>query len=184
MSLAAPFTGWERRTQRAFRALLQALAYPGRPVPLPTRTPREALRLLGETLVDEGVGVHAPPWLRGALKGVGVREAPPERAGLVFLEGFGPEVLDLLPRLARGTPLEPEGGATLFLPVRLDRGGRVALRGPGIPGERPLQADLPPEFWRTRAALLDYPLGWELFLTDGRQVVGLPRTTEVKPWDT
>lgn len=182
-SLAAPFSGWERRAQRAFRAMLLALSYPGRPYPLGAGSPRGGLKLLAEALVDEGVGVYAPPWLLEGLLPSHPRPAPLEAAELVFLEG-PEEALRLLPRLHRGTPLAPEAGATLFLPVRLDRGLEVGVRGPGVLGEVRFRADLPPAFWEARAGLLAYPLGVEVFLTDGRAVIGLPRTAEVRPWGT
>ncbi|GLV48932.1 carbon-phosphorus lyase [Thermus sp. LT1-2-5] len=180
-----PFRGRERRTQEAFRSLLLALSYPGRAFPFPASGPREALRLIGETLLDEEATVLGPDWLLDALA-----EAPPRRAlgpeevDFAFVEGFGLELLSLLPRLPRGTPLEPEGGATLVLALPLEGGQRVRLRGPGIPGEAELRLPLPARFWEVRAASLDYPLGVDMFFTDGRRVVGLPRTTEVQPWAT
>lgn len=181
--LAAPFAGWERRAQRAFRAMLLALSYPGRPFPLGAGNPRAGLRRLAEALADEDVGVYAPSWLLEGLKPLRPRPVPLEEAELVFLE-VPEEALRLLPRLHRGTPLAPETGATLFLPVRLDRGLEVGVRGPGVLGEARFRADLPPAFWEVRAALLAYPLGVEVFLTDGRAVIGLPRTAEVALWGT
>lgn len=181
--LAAPFAGWERRAQRAFRAMLLALSYPGQPFPLGAGNPREGLMRLAEALADEEVGVHAPPWLLEGLLPLRPRPAPPEEAELVFLES-AEEVLRLLPCLHRGTPLAPETGATLFLPANLDRGPAVGVQGPGVPGEVRFRADLPPAFWEARAGLLAYPLGVEVFLTDGRAVIGLPRTAEVRPWGT
>ncbi|MCX7850798.1 phosphonate C-P lyase system protein PhnH [Thermus sp.] len=183
--MTAPFRGKERRTQEAFRSLLLALSYPGKAFPLPSSGPQEALRLLGETLLDGRVTALGPDWLFAALAEAPPRRArEPEEAEFAFLEGYTPALPSLLPRFPRGTPLEPEGGATLVLVAPLGQGQRARLRGPGIPGEREVGIGLPPAFWEARAACLAYPLGFELFLTDGRKVVGLPRTTEVEPWGT
>ena len=57
----------------------------------------------------------------------------------------------------------------------------MQLAGPGIQHKSDLCVEhLPREFWRLRADKIHYPLGIDIFLVDGKQVVGLPRTTTVE----
>ena len=124
----------ERRTQRTFRALLEAMAYPSRVFPLKASSPKEALLRVAETLVDGRVALHAPAHLASALAHRGVRVVPPEEADYVFLEDAA-GLENLLPRVRLGHPLAPEEGATLVVAAPLGRGPLLRARGPGIPGE-------------------------------------------------
>ncbi|BDG20181.1 hypothetical protein TthSNM11_23840 (plasmid) [Thermus thermophilus] len=181
--MTAPFRGWEKRAQETFRALLMALAYPGRVFPLRGPSPEEALLRVAEALVDGSVGVHGPGFLLEALRAQGVRSALPQEADFLFAEGPG-GLEDLARRARVGHPLSPEEGATLVAAVPLGRGPLLRVTGPGVEGEAFLRAPLPRGFLEVREARLAYPLGFEVFLVDGRGVVGLPRTAEVQVWDT
>lgn len=78
-----------------------------------------------------------------------------------------------------GDFLYPDRSATLVIGCRFDQGTKLTLQGPGIQGQSTIRASLPPAFWQLRTETLHYPLGWDLFLTDGAQVVGLPRSTAI-----
>ena len=173
----------ERRTQRTFRALLEAMAYPSRVFPLKASSPKEALLRVAETLVDGRVALHAPAHLASALAHRGVRVVPPEEADYVFLEDAA-GLENLLPRVRLGHPLAPEEGATLVVAAPLGRGPLLRARGPGIPGEASFRLQVPLGVWPLRESLLSFPLGFDLIQVDGRGVLALPRTVEVRPWDT
>lgn len=174
----------EKQSQQVFRALVRALSYPGRLESFPARSLRQAFRLIGLTLVDGNVGVWAPSWLLSDLRGQDPRPVALEAADFVFAEQLEslPAGPDSLLALKRGTHLEPEAGATLILGAPLGRGSPVLLRGPGIAGEIQLAVGLPSAFWQLRSQILAYPLGVDILLTDGPQVVGLPRSVEVGGW--
>ena len=58
---------------------------------------------------------------------------------------------------------------------------RLRLRGPGIESEHTISVGgLPESFWRHRMALeTRFPQGFELLLTRGRWLAGIPRSTRV-----
>lgn len=69
--------------------------------------------------------------------------------------------------------------ATLFVACKLREQVTLLLTGPGIPDTSSLQVDqLPAIFWQTRQGA--QPPGWDLYLIDGHQIVGLPRTIKIE----
>lgn len=199
---APGFADPARDAQRAFRAVLDALAHPARPYPL--RGPAEPPAALGHglaavalTLLDSGTVV----WLGGALGRdaetaawlafhTGARRVDdPAQAGFVIA---APDALPPLASLALGTDEAPHLSATVVLDIRdcADRASfarsagwagsaRFAARGPGIDGTAALAAPwaLPgfAEAWRHNTEL--FPRGVDLLLVDSATVAGLPRTT-------
>ena len=82
-----------------------------------------------------------------------------------------------------GDPAYPDLSATLLIEVAsLDAGPEVALSGPGIQNRQALRAaGLPDGFWREwRINHQRFPLGVDVFLTHGRQLCALPRSTRVE----
>ncbi len=183
---------------RAFRAILEAIARPGRPQALPEPpappTPLSpAAAQIALTLSD----VDARLWLTAPL-----RTTPIERF-LRFETGAAPvsdprraafaigRWADLEPRDLAALPVGeaeyPDRAATLV--IELDalspdpiEGFGAALRGPGIDGALRLwAAGAPPEFWGwARENAARFPLGLDLFLTAGDRIVGLPRSTVIE----
>jgi alpha-D-ribose 1-methylphosphonate 5-triphosphate synthase subunit PhnH len=144
------------------------------------------LRLHGSVASDTA---HA--WLRFHT---GVRPAlPGESAGFTVVRAaeMAPsqwEAIDL------GSDEAPQRGGTLIIEVPAlagtDEPQRIAatspratlrLRGPGIEDERVLAvSQVPASFWRYRIGLSPrFPQGFELFLTNGRCVAALPRSTRI-----
>ncbi|HEY4439991.1 MAG TPA: phosphonate C-P lyase system protein PhnH [Candidatus Elarobacter sp.] len=178
--------------QRTFRALLDAVAYPGRVTPivdLPAVPAglSPALGACARTLFDPDVAVWvagvdggAAAWLRDETGARIVRE--PAAAQFVVIT----DLRDVAPlgRWNAGTVEDPETSATLLVQVDALSGGRdVVLAGPGIEDEIVIAPHgLDAQFWDAWAVnAARYPLGVDLFLFDPRAVAGVPRTVRATP---
>jgi alpha-D-ribose 1-methylphosphonate 5-triphosphate synthase subunit PhnH len=83
--------------------------------------------------------------------------------------------------LRLGSDLHPEDGATLIVNAALGTGQNLHMTGPGIDGRIDVRvSDLPDGFWQIRAKVMRDPIGFEIFLTDGAGVLGVPRSTRVE----
>jgi alpha-D-ribose 1-methylphosphonate 5-triphosphate synthase subunit PhnH len=169
---------------RAFRAILDAMARPGRIVrvagghaPAPASG---AMAVVLLTLADGTTPVHlagghdAAPlrdWLRFHT---GAPVAP--RAEAVFAAGRWP---DLLPfeDFAQGSAEYPDRSATLIVEVdRLAPEG-ARLTGPGIAEAAYLSL---PDVAAVQANARRFPMGVDFILTCGDRLAALPRTTRVE----
>jgi alpha-D-ribose 1-methylphosphonate 5-triphosphate synthase subunit PhnH len=176
--------------QKMFRLALEAMAHPGRIVEaagdlLPKNQSglSDAMAALALTLLD----FETPVWLdrslapaRGFLRfhcGAPM-VATPDASRFAF--AADPAALPDLDEFDLGSPEYPDRSTTLILEVAaLAEGPGLALRGPGIEAVTGLRVTgLAPGFWHQRQALLPrFPLGLDLFLTSGRRLAALPRTT-------
>lgn len=191
--LAPGFTDPVHDAQGTFRAVMDALARPGRPRPLapglaPPAPLTAELAAVALTLTD----ADTPVWLDAALAGVSEVAAylrfhtgapltdDPARAAFALIRD--PVRCPPLSRFALGTPAYPDTSTTLVLALEtIIAGEGLHLAGPGVNGEaRVTLAPLPQGFVaqlaRNRA---DFPLGVDLILTAPGQVAGLPRSTAV-----
>ena len=188
MSLDLPgFADPVGEAQRTFRAVLDAMAHPGRshligervrpPSPLASAT---AALLL--TLVDADTPLwlspaHAPArdWVQFHT-GAPITDDP-ARAAFAVASGRAD-----LTAFATGCDEAPENSATVILEVAgFDGGQRLHLSGPGLhlPATLSVQG-LHPEFpaiWAANHAL--YPRGVDLLLVAGPTLVALPRSLRV-----
>ena len=188
MSVAHPgFADPVRDSQACFRAVLDAMARPGRVHavgaamdPPPVLHPATAAVLL--TLAD----AETPLWLDPAAAAArdwiafhcGAPAAVPLTAALAL--ALGPVRLHDFPA---GTDDAPEWGATVILQVAaLGRGRALRLSGPGLFQPAALAVDgLPDGFaaeWAANQAL--FPRGIDLILCAGREIAALPRTVRVE----
>lgn len=180
------------QSQRAFRALLAALAEPGlvrdvgHAVEAPAGLePATAVALL--TLADYETPIWLPAALRDGPAGAWLRfhcgaalVDDPARAVFAVIDGAATE-----PKLAAfnaGDDQFPDRSTTVVVQCAGLAGGEtVTLEGPGIAGRRSLAPEgLRPGFWAevaSNAAL--YPLGVDLLLVHGAQALGLPRSTQI-----
>jgi alpha-D-ribose 1-methylphosphonate 5-triphosphate synthase subunit PhnH len=178
-------TPTERLARTTFTQLMWALSYPGRRYTLPaTNSTLESLATIGMTLLDLETSFFCPESaLSSHLARSGARHLDSADAAYHFypdLATDGANLLDMVAQAATGTLLYPDGAATLIVACKLDVGTTMTWRGPGIHGTTAVRVGgLPPQFWALRASRIVYPLGWDLFLVDGDQVVGLPRTTTI-----
>ncbi|MGE0718429.1 MAG: phosphonate C-P lyase system protein PhnH [Alphaproteobacteria bacterium] len=180
-------------SQRTFRALLDAIAHPGRvvtvaslpPAPAPL-APAAAATLL--TLVDFETPLWLDPaagedavaaWLRFHCGAPIVADAAAARFALVAAPLRMPR-LDAFPP---GDDAYPDRSATLILQVEdLEEGSGWQLRGPGIETVARLAVGGLPDWfagdWRANRAL--FPCGVDVFLAAGDRIAALPRTTELE----
>jgi len=175
-------------SQAAFRAVLDAMAQPGRihrvarpDLPPPGLDRATASILL--TLVD----AESPVFLDGA--------AEPYRDWIVFhcgapivsaAEASFAVVLGALDvgHFPTGSDAAPEDGATIIAQIEaLGTGQQFRLAGPGIAGHADFAASgLPAGFvesWAANHAL--FPRGADLILCAGDRVAALPRSVRVEP---
>jgi alpha-D-ribose 1-methylphosphonate 5-triphosphate synthase subunit PhnH len=191
--LAPGFTDPVFDAQNAFRRILDAYAYPGRPQSLPATptaigplTPASAVVCLA--LAD----FETPIWFDPACDLKPVRDYLGFHCGAAA--AAGPEaaafaiVADALtmPRLsefALGSDMQPQDSTTVIIQVPSLAGGpAVSCSGPGIPDRITLAiAGLPAWFWPDWSANRDfYPLGIDVLLTAGNSLIALPRSIRVE----
>lgn len=171
----------EARNHATFTALMWALSHPGRPQRLPESGLR-AFDAIGHALIDLETSYFTPDAeLAALLARTGARTLPAAQARYQFFPQLSAELLPTLEHVPIGTYAAPDEAATLLIGCTLGTGRRCLLRGPGIPTHTELRVDgLPPGFWELRARTIRYPLGWDVFLVAGDQVLGLPRTTVIE----
>lgn len=177
-------------SQRIFRGVLDAMAHPGRIVPLPPPPDppaplAPAAAAVALTLLD----YETPLWLDAAAGAEPVAEylrfhcgcplvASPGRAGFALLADA--ESLPPLDAFDAGSDEFPDHSATVIVQVAGFR-ARVGrrLRGPGIDGERRLEIQgIPERFWAMCRENSDsFPRGVDFILVADSRVVALPRTT-------
>lgn len=165
--------------QAAFRQIMNCFAYPGRVNVLETEA-EHALPLVLATLVDREVSLADPQALldEDEHRRLGTHLASPEKAQFVVWQGQCPP--DFLPAL--GSLENPEQGATLILIAdSFAAGVRVHLSGPGIPDETAVcMQGIDPTWWQKREQWNSgFPMGVDMIVVAGRQVLGLPRTTRL-----
>ena len=174
--------------QASFRAVLDAMAHPGRIVRLPRSLPSApplggAATAVALSLCD----ADTPVWLDAASAGAAdylafhcgaPRAATPGAASFVFVADHA--TMPPLGDFSLGTDEYPERSATLVIEVpSLGAGEGVRLRGPGIAGEARLGVGgLPERFWAERDAIAElFPRGLDVVFACGDTLAALPRST-------
>lgn len=192
-ALAPGFADPVHDAQRVFRAVLDAMAHPGRiatlgadldaPAPLSPGAAAVCLALLDfETrlwLQPQAVTPAALDFLRFHCGCPAARHTLEAQFVLIADAAAMPPLSAFHP----GEPEYPDRAATLIVQVeRLAQGEGVRLSGPGIATAARLQvAGLPADFWVQRIdAQADYPLGVDILFVTGRRLAALPRSTRVE----
>lgn len=190
-ALAAGFDGPVQQSQQAFRALLDAMARPGRVTTVETEVghpdglaPALAAALL--TLAD----LDTPVWLGPGFDTDAMRTwlrfhsgaplaAKADQAAFALLDAAQMPALELF---SFGTDESPERGATLLIQVSgLSGATSMTWRGPGIRDSIDMPfCGLDRTVWQQRAALsIEFPRGVDLYLGCGHDLVALPRSTAI-----
>jgi alpha-D-ribose 1-methylphosphonate 5-triphosphate synthase subunit PhnH len=172
--------------QACFRAVLDAMAHPGRVRHVPAMEAPAPLCRAAASVLLALVDHETPLWLDADA--AAVRDwitfhtgAPPVgTAACAF--GLALSMPDLA-AFSAGTDEMPETSATLIVQVRSFSGGaRYELAGPGLREPAPFTVDgLAADFaarWADNHAL--FPRGVDLLLCAGDQVAALPRTISVR----
>ncbi|OYU48456.1 MAG: phosphonate C-P lyase system protein PhnH [Rhizobiales bacterium PAR1] len=188
--LARGFDQPVAQSQATFRAVMQALANPGRLIAfrstLDTDTPLPVnAAALGLALLDFEVTFHLAPSLSAGSVAdylrfhTGARAAKTTQdAALAFLD-LAKDTL-CLADYAQGTPDYPDRSTTLIaLSTRAETG--MAIAGPGIKavgtlGIAPLPADFTVQWAANRAG---FPLGVDILFVTEEGFIGLPRSTRI-----
>jgi len=181
-----------RGAQISFRALLDAMAHPGRIVTSPASlggAPPSPLGPAAAAVVLTLCDIDTPIWLDAASQpaagyfafhcGAPVVDSP---AGARFAVIADAAMMPPLECFALGSDEFPERSATLVIQVAdLTNGSGIALRGPGIRGEAWLGvAGLPARFWAERTALAAlFPRGLDVVFVCSDQLAALPRSTQI-----
>lgn len=180
------------QSQGAFRAVLAALSEPGLACDLgdaiaPPAGLEAATAVALLTLADYETPIWLPAPLRDGPAGAWLRfhcgaalVDAPSRAAFAVIDGAAVE-----PKLSAfnaGDDQFPDRSTTVLVQCAgLAGGDAVTLEGPGISSRRSIApTGLRPDFWAEvadNAAL--YPLGVDLLLVHGAQVLGLPRSTQI-----
>lgn len=182
------------QAQQTFRAILDALARPTRPVTVPVAvagpdslTPAAAAVLL--TLCDDATALWLDDRIRSGLDEVEAWlafhtgapiVAQPAQAAFAVISG--PAALPDLAAFAEGTDGAPHTSATIIvLDADADRGPMLTADGPGFESAASWAA---PAFrsdfvaqWTANQAR--FPRGVDLIIAGPDTVVGLPRTTKL-----
>jgi alpha-D-ribose 1-methylphosphonate 5-triphosphate synthase subunit PhnH len=145
---------------------------------------------IGEALLDLETRFYTPvPALESELRATTALPEVIPNAEYLFYPRLTEADLPDLAAAAVGEMLFPDRAATIILgcqfgdTVAAPHNQAVALRlsGPGIQGATDIHVSgLPEGFWTLREQRRRYPLGWDLFLVDGWQVIGIPRSTHIE----
>ncbi len=190
-TIGAAFADPVMDAQRSFRAVLAAMAEPGSVqrcdarIEAPAGIAKAAI-VVALTLADQ----ETPMWMEGGPSAQILRYlrfhtgCPLARsrsdAQFAILGPWAPqfEIEDF----PAGDERYPDRSATLIVECKALTGGpEIVWTGPGIRGCRRVAA-IPPftRFWQTvRNNSARYPLGVDILLVAGDQVMGLPRSTRV-----
>jgi alpha-D-ribose 1-methylphosphonate 5-triphosphate synthase subunit PhnH len=168
--------------QRAFRALMTAFSFPGRPQQLPPCVDATGPTCIAAVLCDNEVTLADPDQLIQPedIRRLGIGEASVEKAGFIIADGSRAPSFEP----ALGSLAEPEQGSTLIIRVASVNDSTafpLTLRGPGIDGTQSIAVRGLHNEWLTKRAHWNrnFPMGVDLILVDNTQVVALPRTTQI-----
>ena len=189
--LIAGFQNPVADAQAVFRTTLSAMSEPGLPQNLPMAEGLDSLQAaswaLLQALLDADVKVHLGDSVStnkvcsNVLFHTGC-ELTADKTQADFI------VCDLATALTwdwrglkRGSERSPEHSATLIIQVDALQGEAYSVwQGPGIEHQRDMNTVLDKTFWLKRAAAMAFPLGVDVMLVAGQDLIGLPRTTQVQ----
>lgn len=182
--LTGGFADPSTQSAHAFRALLEAMARPGRILAVEGARPPAPLSVAAGVALLTLTDATTPLHLAGAadceaLRGwIGFHTGAPLVAAEQAQFALGTwQALHPIGRFRIGEPSYPDRSATLIVEMdRLEPEG-ARLTGPGIETEARLSL---PETAAFRANRALFPLGFDCILTCGARLAALPRSTIVE----
>lgn len=183
-TLQGGFANAPIQSAQAFRAVLDAMARPGKIMALRGAAPPAPLSIAAVVVLLTLTDPTTPLHLAGAADCAPVRDWVAFHIGARLVEAEDAAfalgtwaALQPVTRFAIGQPDYPDRSATLIVEMdRLTNHGPV-LTGPGI--ETATWLSLPETAaFRTNRAL--FPLGFDCLFTCGDRIAGLPRSTKVE----
>lgn len=191
IELLSGFTDQARDSAQAFRVMLDAMAQPGRILPLPARLEVPAPLLPSAaaiclTLCD----YDTPLWVDETLRETAVLDylrfhtgarIENDRAQASFLLCTPASAAEALSLANPGNAEYPDASATLIIQLRSFEGETLSLTGPGIKDARAFATcGLDARFW----ALMEdnhqlFPLGVDVFFAASREIAAVPRSTHI-----
>jgi alpha-D-ribose 1-methylphosphonate 5-triphosphate synthase subunit PhnH len=183
-ALSGGFIDPAAQSARCFRAVLEAMARPGRIEVLEGALPPAPLSIAAGcvllTLADSTTPVH----LGTSVDTDAVRDWMRFHIGAPIVAAVDASFAvgtwaDLLPidRFSVGLPDYPDRSATLILEMNALSADGARLTGPGIETEARLSLPRTTAFRDNRAL---FPMGLDFVLTSGDQMAALPRSTRVE----
>lgn len=182
-ALTGGFADAPTEAARAFRAAMNAMAFPGRIQPITGGQGPAPLSPAAATLLLTLCDPETPLYLAGAHDTQAVRDwvtfhtgAPLAGASEAMFAVGNWDALQPVSAFAIGTSEYPDRSATLIVEsAALEQAGST-LTGPGI--KETAAFSLPePEVFAANAAR--FPLGWDAYFTCGDRLAALPRSTKV-----
>lgn len=172
------------QSAHAFRALLEAMARPGRIFAVSGARPPAPLSAAAGVALLTLTDATTPLHLAGAADCESVRGWVAFHTGAPLVSAEKAQfalgtwaALQPVTRFRIGEPSYPDRSATLIVEMdRLEIGG-PRLTGPGIETEARLSL---PETAAFRANARRFPLGFDTILTCGDRLAALPRSTKVE----
>lgn len=183
-ALTGGFAEAPKDAARAFRAVMNVMARPGKIETLTGAEPPAPMSIAAGTLALTLLDGNTPVYLAGALDCQDVRDwitfhtgAPftgPEHAAFAFGKWD-----DLLPLSAYpvGNPEYPDRGTTLVVEMPALETAGATLSGPGIKDKAALNL---PDLAAFQANAMQFPLGLDFFFTSEDRIAALPRSTKVE----
>lgn len=178
-------------SQRAFRAVLDAMAHPGRVVTATAPGAPAPLGLAAAAVCLTLLDFDTPLWLDAAAGTAEVVDYLRFHCGMALVEAPAAARFVLIADVTRmpslddieaGTDERPDLSATVVVQVAgLTPGRGPRLTGPGIEGEARLEVAGAPQLWAMASANAErFPRGVDFILCAGDRLAALPRTTRVE----
>jgi alpha-D-ribose 1-methylphosphonate 5-triphosphate synthase subunit PhnH len=191
MAIHAGFADPVLDSQRAFRAVLEAMAHPGRIVTAAAPSPPPPLGMAAAAVSLTLLDFDTPLWVDPAAASADVVDYLRFHCGVALVAAPRAARFALIADAARlpslddldaGTDERPDLSATVVLQVAgLAGEGGPRLTGPGIAREARLEVSGAPELWNVvRANTRRFPRGVDFLLCAGDRLAALPRTTRVE----
>jgi alpha-D-ribose 1-methylphosphonate 5-triphosphate synthase subunit PhnH len=177
-------------TQQTFRAALKALSEPGLIQSLQDAPALDTLAPATYALCLSLLDNDTPVWLAPPF------DTPVVRANLAFhcacpfvnareaaqFALLTEAELHDLAAFDCGSDRDPDQSCSLLVQLpSLDQGAATTWHGPGIEQERMVRLPIGAGYWQQRQARHAFPRGLDLFFTHGQSLMGLPRSTHVRP---